>query len=238
MSSMLLINPRRRRAAKRTPAVAAKRKRRRNPVSVVSLSPVRRKRRRNPVRAHRARRRNPIAAHRARRRRNPIGGSMRSMSSGIINMLKDAMIGGAGAVAVELVMGQVNTYLPVSMQRTAGSVSVGDAVKAGITVILGKLLSKPTRGLSQKMAAGALTVQAASLVRMMIPSTMTLGNGMGYAVPAQLVNANLRVGPNRQRMSQYVSGNTPLLNQYVTGANPLLNGAPGSARMREGILYR
>lgn len=235
MSSMLLINPRRRAAKKRVSA-APKRKRRpararvaRNPVSVVSLSPARRKRRRNPV-----------SARRVKRRRNPIGG-MRGLSSGIVGMFKDAMIGGAGAVAVELVMGQVNSYLPPSMQRTAGSVSVGDAVKAAITVVLGNLLSKPTRGLSRKMAAGALTVQAASLVRMMVPSSMTLSGagagGLGYAVPAQLVNANLRVGPNRNRISQYVPGNSPLLNQYVANSNPLLNGA-GSARVREGVMYR
>ena len=135
MSSMLLINPRRRAAKKRVSA-APKRKRRarvarhRNPVSVVSLSPVRRKRRRNPIAARRH----------VKRRRNPIGGGMRHLTGGVVGMLKDAMIGGAGAVAVELVMGQVNGFLPPSLQRTAGSVSIGDAVKAGITVVLGNLL--------------------------------------------------------------------------------------------------
>ena len=181
MAKMMLVNPARR--AKRRNPVGMKRrrvsvKRRRNPVDTLSGLARRRRIRRNPIAAVsrvRRRRRNPIAnlgRRMRRRRRNPIGGlNMRSM----VAMFTDAALGGAGAVGMDMLMGQLNTYIPITFQTIPGMPGLGNVVKAGITAILGQGLDKYTKGYSSKMAAGALTVQAYDILRVMLPASMAVG---------------------------------------------------------------
>lgn len=226
-NEMLLINPRRRRKAKK----ASKRSRRRNPIaarrSTMRISGLSR---------HRSRRRNPIASFGRRRRRNPI--SLGSVSSkNIVQILKDAALGGSGGILMDIVMGQLNGFLPASFQSSKTTIGVGDAVKAAVTVALGQVLAKPTKGLSKKLAAGALTVQAYEVLSSFVPATMTLG----YASPAAIVNGSNRVGPTRAGMLQGLNAyqrpgtRPPLLNAYTTGRTPLLNGVRTSVQQREGI---
>ena len=237
MAELLLVNPRKRRAKK---SARKSRARRRNPVAA------RRAPRRvvNPIsRAARRvrRRRNPISlarvGRRIRRRRNPIGMGG-SFTRSLMTMVKDAAIGGAGAIAVDAAMGQLNRFLPASLQRVPGRVGVGDAVKLAITVALGRLLSKPTRGLSGKMAQGALTVQMHQIIAGFVPAGLTLG----YAVPGRVVNASARVGPmrNAQGMNAYVPAGSPspMLNAYTrSNVTPLLSGMGArNARQREGAV--
>lgn len=224
MAEMLLINPRRRRAARKTRKTAVKRRRtaarRKNPITVATV----RRRRHNPIRAKR---------RVTRRRRNPIGGKI--LSGGLMKMIQEAFVGGAGSVVVDVAFGQIQGYLPVSMRRVPGQVGVGDIVKAGVTVALGTLLSKPTKGLSKRMAAGALTVQAADVLKSFVPATMTLG----YATPARVVQGSNRVGPMRGGMGAYTQpGRTQLLSAYAQpGASALLNGSrfERNAQLREGV---
>lgn len=229
MAEMLLINPRkRRRAAPKKRRASSTRRRRRNPVTVITrAAPVRRRRvarrRANPIRS--------VRRVMRRRRRNPIG-----LGSGgsIMTMLKSAAVGGAGAIAVDLAMGQINKFLPASMMKTPGKPGVYEIVKVAATIALGKMLSKPTRGLSQKMAAGSLVVQAHELLKQFVP---TGSMPLGYYSPASIANVSQRIGPNR--LSRYTApGATPLLNgvgRYTQpGASPLLNGAA----QREGVRFR
>ena len=240
MAEMLLLNPRKR--ARRAAKKSRKSSRRRNPVpaGLARYMAAKSKRRTISAVARRVRRRRSNPSLRAvsrvvrRRRRNPIslGGSGRSM----LAMIKSAMIGGAGAVAVDVAMGQLNRFLPATLQRTPGKVGIGDAVKAAITVVLGRLLAKPTRGLSQQMAAGALTVQAHQLLAGFVPASMTLG----YGVPARVVNMSNRVGPIRNgnpAVGAYQRpGSTPLLSAYLRpGSTPMLNRARMTAQQREGV---
>lgn len=245
MAEMLLINPRkrarrtgsakRRRAspaqARARSAFAAAARRRRNPIAA-------RRRRRNPISAVRRtmRRANPIHRHHTRRRRrNPIGGGSRLTVNSFLSMFKDAVIGGVGAIGVDVLMGQINPYLPLSLQTNPAKIGAGDAVKAVITVALGKLLSKPSRGMSQKMALGALTTQARDLISTFVPSTMKLG----YYSPANLVQGTNRVGPIRQGINAYQKpGSTSLLNAYTQPgrASQLLSGMQ-SVMEREGVRY-
>ena len=241
MAEMLLINPRRRtrkaRKAGRSAAQRAatrrlvamnrsrRRARRRNPApaAVVAMNPRRRRmsrRRSNPIRM-------------IRRRRNPamLGGfSFRS----VIGAMQEALIQGGGAVAMDLLHGQINRFLPAMLQRTPGQVGLGDVVKASITVLVGTALRGPTRGLSMKAATGSLTVQAYDIVKNLLPSTMQLG----YMTPGVITQGAANVGPNRGMVGRYTQpGATPLLNRYTQpGASPLLNGNP--ARMREGVTIR
>ena len=225
MAEMLLINPRRRRKARRANPIAKRRRvtRRRNPLATVA-----RRRRRNPMPLVR-RRSNPIGLARRRvmrRRRNPIGGMGTGM---LMAAIREAFVGGAGSIAVDLAMGQINRFLPVNLQSNpmASGIGAGDAIKAIITVTLGHLLARPTRGLSRKMAMGALTVQSANLMRKVIP----LGSmPLGYASPARIVRGSNTVGPN---MGAYTQG-SPLLNAYTRpNVTPLLSANRSSAMSRE-----
>jgi len=214
MAEMLLINPRKRGTRK-----AAKRRvvRRKNPVTAM----VRRKR--NPLAAMR-RRRNPLARMRMRtRRRNPIGGAM---MGGYMSQIREAVIGSAGALGMDLVYGQINNFLPASLKNVPGTIGAGDAVKAVVTVALGGLLNKATRGFSAKAARASLTIQSYNIMKTFLPSNLTLG----YASPALIAQGTNRVGPIRRGMNAYTNG-TPLLNAYMSpGKTALLSGA----RSREG----
>jgi len=213
MAEMLLINPRKRGTRKATKRRVVRRK---NPVTAM----VRRKR--NPLAAMR-RRRNPMAAMARRRRRNPIGGAM---MGGYMTQIREAVIGGAGALGMDLVYGQINSFLPTALKRVPGSIGAGDAVKAVVTVALGGLLNKATRGFSAKAAKASLTIQAYDIMKSFVPSSMTIG----YASPALIAQGTNRVSPIRRGMNAYTSG-TPLLNAYTApGRTPLLSGA----RNREG----
>jgi hypothetical protein len=203
----------------------AKRKRRMNPVSTAVRRVVRRGR---------------------MRRRNPIGGGV-----GLFNLrsymapLKDAAVMGAGAVAMDMAFGYVNRYLPASVQVVPGTVGAGDAVKAVLTVALGKLLSKPTRGLSSKAAMGSLVVQMRDVTMKLLPASMMPVNGLGYVNAGRVVpQINARVNANRRAvvgdggaagtMGLYTGG-TPLLSRagnvgQYTGGTPLLSRASAPAR--------
>lgn len=239
MAKLLLMNPRRRKASvaqlRARKAFAATygggaKRRRRNPAkaraaaaprsaaapSVVVLKNPAARRRRNPVSQLSAVRRM------TRRRRNPIS---LGRAAGYIDMLKNAAIGGAGAIAVDLTMGQINKFLPSSLQSVPGVIDLGTATKVVITAALGKLLNGPTRGLSMKMAQGSLVVQAHAIMAQLLPGSMTLG----YASPARVVDGNNRIGPNR--FARYTRpGVSPVLSQYIPpGQTPLLSG--GGRRM-------
>lgn len=218
MAEMLLINPRRRRKT------TARKTRRRNPVARVMARPTRR--------------RNPVAAMKKRvmRRRNPIG-----MTSGMMKMIQDAFVGGAGSIAVDLAQGQLNKFLPATLKTTPGTVGLGDGVKAVMTVVLGRALNRTTRGLSMKMASGALTVQSAGIMKTLLGPM--LGAQLGFYTPGMVTNMNNRVGPIRNAgMGAYTpAGQTPLLSAYTRpGVTPLLNAArgPSNARQREGYMFK
>jgi hypothetical protein len=240
MAELLLINPRRRRKAHAAHAKrrASVKRPRRNPVTVISSAAPHH--RRKARRVHARRRHNPIYAkrrHHARRRRNPIhfGGIS---ANGIKAMMTEAAIGGAGSTLLDIIMGYLNPMLPTLLQPTAANattVEISDAVKAGVTIALGQGLAHATKGLSKKMAMGALTVQAAGIFRTFVPSTMTLG----FYSPAAIAQGTNRIGPIRQGVNKYVQpGATQMLNKYMQpGRTQMLSGNPmqGSPQMREGV---
>lgn len=261
MAEVLLINParRKRRKSNKSPSPAQRRAR-------AAFAAAARARSRNPHkrRAHRARvhrrnpistlatrlthqprrRRNPVHHHRVhhrthRRRRNPI--AMPFSVRGLMAQFQNALIGGAGSVAMDMLMQQLNRFLPIGFQKVEGlPPDMGDAVKAVLTVVAGNLLRGPTRGLSVRMAQGALTVQAAGLIKQLLPAGF---GGLGFYSPAQVTQGVQRVGPIRKGVNAYMRpGVTPMLNgmgAYMRpGASPLLSGGSSyssNAREREGV---
>lgn len=236
MATLMLVNPRKRRSTKRRASAGKRTRRTRRAAPSISVSTVKRRAYR---RARPARRANPIhgrTARRIRRRRNPI--SMRSLSGGsIMRMLKDAAIGGSGAVAIDVIMAKLNAMLPPSLQPSAAGVGANDAVRVAVTVALGKFLSKPTRGLSEKMASGALIVQAARLIAPLVakvaPGAVA---GVGYATPYAVIPGSARVSPIGRGGSvgafMPAGARTPLLSgagvgAFTRGASPLLSASRG-----------
>jgi hypothetical protein len=223
MSSLMLVsNPTKRRRARKGAAPKRHRRhgakrRRGNPSAVISGAG-----RRHAMRS-------------GRRRGNPTGGG--SLVRGLVAMLKSGAIGAAGAIAIDAGMGQLNKFLPATLQRVPGRVSLGDGVKLLLTVVAGRMLQRPTRGLSMAMAQGAVTVQAHQILAGFVPVGL-----LGYAVPGRVVQGNARIGPMRARsgMNAYTASGmpSPLLNAYSRrGAqSPLLSAVAMSARQREGAV--
>jgi len=236
---MLLINPRRRRKAKRA---APARRRRSNPLALARVT--RRRRRANPIAAvrRRARRRNPIGMMKRRvmRRRNP------AMLGGYMGAIREALMDGFGAVAIDYAYNMIAKAIPGTagsmLKPNPTSVGAADAVKAVLTVVLGNALNGVTRGFSRKAAKASLTVQSYQIMKKVLPAQIT-GNlsGVGYYSPAMVASGGgTRIGPIRGQMGAYTApGATPLLSAYTSSgsASPLLSGS--GARMREGTsLYR
>jgi len=216
MAEMLLINPRKRRATRKARKVTRTAKRR-----VVA-------RKRNPIAAVRRRRANPMAKRRMIRR-NPIGG----MGGGYMTAIREALVGGAGALAMDVAFGQINKFLPATMQTSATTVGAGDAVKAVLTVFIGQALNKATRGFSKKAAQASLTVQAHAVMVKTIGPMISGSLPLGYASPAMITQGTNRVGPIRKGVNAYTGG-TPLLSaDNKPGSSPLLSGA--NSRRREGV---
>lgn len=241
MPQMLLVNPRARRKARRNPVSTVKRaanpkRRRRAHRAHNPVAPLRRKimARKNPARGVR------------RRRRNPIGMGALTNTRTWMDMLKNAGIGAVGSVGVDILMGYIKPHLPTSLQPNMASTApdVYDALKAGVTVVAGILLDKPTKGLSKKAAQGALTVQFAQLLTQVLPAGIVPATGLGYAVPGAVIRGSSRIAPLRisaqnANMSAYqrTGAGTPMLSAYQRpGQTALLSGA---AQSREGVsLFR
>jgi hypothetical protein len=221
---MLLINPRKRRVH-HTKKHTVARKRRHNPYGMTKTT---HKRRRNPLHSMRTK-----VMHR-RRRHNPIGRGM--MGGAYMSMIRDALMGGAGAVVMDVVYAQVAKFLPMSMQPVSGQIGAGDAVKALVTVAIGHVLDKPTRGFTKKAAMASLIVQAHNIIKGYVPATLMPLQGLGYASPAMVAGGTNRVGPIRRGMNAYVPSGTPLLNAYqrTGGSSQLLSGSSATMR-REGV---
>lgn len=186
----------------------------------------------NPIRVYKraARQRNPLTiyskARRVTRRRSPA--TSRSMGGGLLNFrsyinpIKDAAIMGAGAVAVDVAFGYINRYLPASMQVVPGTVGAGDAVKAVLTVALGKMLSGPTRGMSQKAAMGSLVVQMRDITMKVLPPSITAPS-LSFYNPGRVVPGyGVRAQTNARAVGGGggVSGGT--VGAYTNGVSPLL----------------
>jgi len=233
VANMLLVNPRRRRRK-----AASKPRARRQSITVMA-NPKRRSRRArrqsitvmaNPKRRSRRSRRmsNPIGRRRVmRRRRNP---SMRSLTAGLGGVFKNAALGAVGSVGVDYLYGMVRAQLPQSLQVVPGAPGAGDAVKALLTVLAGRGLSKFTKGMSNKMAEGALTVQLDKIVRAQLPASITAG--LGYSSAATIIPGTNRIGPNTFRAYTQPGAPTALLSRYRGGQGNMAAFIPGSPLLR------
>lgn len=175
MEQLLLINPKARNktmSKKRKPRTAAQRaatarmvaankSRRRTRKPAYAANPIKRRRRPASI----------VAKRVSRRRRNPI--RLPSMS-GVGGMLKPAVIGAAGAVAVDAVM----AYVPLPAVLQSGNMAL--VTRGAAAVLLGTLGRKLIGPSATTMAVGALTVSAYSLAKSLLAQS---GFALGYIGP-------------------------------------------------------
>lgn len=242
MAKMLLLNPKARRKTRKAPSAAQIRAR----AAFAAMARARAGRSR-PARRSAKRRGNPVASYRRRvasyrrrtaRRRNPI--NMRGLFSmgSYVAPLKEAAIQGAGAVAMDVAFGYINRYLPASVQRVPGTVGVGDAVKAILTVAIGRVLARVTRSnLPTKAATGALTVQFRDITLALLPPSMQ--PSLGWYSPVQVTQMNARTGlTQRRNLGAFTNAGTPLLSgqmgAYTNAGTPLLS----ASRLRTSAMRR
>ncbi len=167
---------------------APKRRRAKRRTSVVSAAPRRSVRR--------------VSRRSVRRSARRMGSSLRS--SGIVGMLKSGLVGGAGAIGVDVAMGYVAPMLPASMQTpvdpATGGINYGYVgVKAAIAIAVGHFGRRISPEYAPQAANGALTVLAYQLLRPMVPASVTLGR-VGNINPAPTMR------PRLSGMNAYVSG--------------------------------
>jgi hypothetical protein len=243
MATTLMLNPRKRRASRKSGKRAPSAKQRANWARFAKMARARASRSANPSprrgKRRAARRSNPVVTYRrrsVRRRRNPISLGRSMGGGGLFNFrsylgpIKDAAIMGAGAVAMDMAYAYATPYLPAALQRVPGKLGMGDLAKMILTVAFGKLLSKPTRGLSMKAAQGALVVQARDIALTFVPTpapTVAGLRGLG-ALPsagAAYPGAGLRRNWTGTGMA------TPSgIGQVVRGRAPLVQ-APRAAQL-------
>jgi len=190
---LLLINPRKRRGARKGRTAAQKAATRK----LVALNRAKRGRKSNPsprsaVSAAPRRRRRTMSINRIvrRRRRNPAG-----LSGGkIFSLVMPAVKGAVGAIAVDLIWNK----LPVPATVKAGN--VGYLAKGAAALAFGFLGQKFLGKTAAEMAVGSLTVTAYNAIKANVGPSIGLA-GMGYsgAAPAMLP-----------------PGRTPALAEYVS----------------------
>lgn len=239
MAKITYLNPSRRKSRKGHRSAAQKRATAKmiaaNRRGRVSKNPIRAAAKTNPRRAP-ARR---APARRAAARRNPIrlGGSPGFLKLGTyLAPIGQALVMGAGAVAVDVGYGFLNRQLPIMLQRTPKGTGLGDLFKALVTVAVGNALRGPTKDLSRKAAVGSLVVQAHQLALTLLPPN--LKPGLGFVSPGRIVQGTGRTNsawprPAQQRLGQYWQGGTPTLSgvgRYTTGPTPLLSRAAAVRR--------
>jgi len=239
VEQLLLVNPRRksrrksrRRRSGRMPAAlkrywATHRRGRRR----VSLT--RRRRRRHAVAAvnPRRHRRHIARRHHSRRRirRNP---SMRGIMGGGRGLLKSTVvpgvIGAGGAIALDIVMGYAQPYLPTSLQTGWFNIAVKIAGAVGVGMVVGKVLGREKGRIA---TIGGVTVVAYSTLRGMLktalPSVPGLGaymdytpyrmgaympgptgtpgiRGLGYVSPAATIGSQTMMSPRMSGLGAYM----------------------------------
>lgn len=117
----------------------------------------------NPHRRHH-RARNPHRRH--HRYKNPLG--LPSMG-GLSNQLVPALIGGAGAIGVDVGLAYLSPYLPALLQSGWGRIAAQVAAAVGIGFGAGALVDKET---GKAVMAGALTITAYSALRQVLAPTL------------------------------------------------------------------
>lgn len=197
MAELLLVNPRRRRRSHK------KARRRRSTARRVS-----RRRRRHVMRVANPRRRR--RSHRRvsfRRRRSNPSFRISSLRSALMPSLKAGFVGSIGAIGLDLVLGQVLSKLPLSLQSGWGKVAVKLAGALGVGMLGGYVM----KGRARDLTVGAMTVTLHDVMKEQFVAafpTIPLGEYLTFAPTVGYGGGTALPG---NTMGEY-------MNDYQTGA--------------------
>lgn len=231
MSSLLLVgNPAKRRKS-RKPRTAAQRAATAKMLAAnrARKNPAKRRKARTasaakPVIRYRTRaRKNPA---RRRARRNPISGGLNMRS--IVAQLKNAGIGAAGAIGVDVGFGFVQSYLPEAVQApvdAAGNMNPAYYAAKGATAIVAGLLAKRLIGSARaaQMVEGSLTVTMHDAAKQFLAGnvpSLTLGAYApgGRQLPS-LPSGLGRVGMQISRRPAVANGSLRGVGSYISASS-------------------
>lgn len=179
--------------------------------------------RHNPTKKRRKARRTAAASparhvRRSRRVSRRFGGAVSSVRAGAVPMLKSGVIGGAGAVGIDVLMGYASNVLPATMTsklNADGSTNyMYYAAKAALALgvgIFGRRVM-PAQ-IAAKIGEGSLTVMSYELLRGMMPS----GIAMGYMNPAHTMGRIMST--QRPQLARVMSFNTNMNTNLNRGAS-------------------
>lgn len=196
MATLALVNPRRRGGKKKTRRVATKRK----------TTTAAARRRRNPAKRPAARRAAP-KRRMTRRRRNP-------SARGIVGQVKTSGIkavhGAAGAIGVDVLLGQVGGMLPDSIRMGGPARYLVKGIAAFGLGILGKKIVKGP--MAENMAVGGMTVALHEAAReVMMKNIPSVKLGESY--------------PDLDYMGGYLEEETdPALSEFIPDDTMMLDG--------------
>lgn len=140
--------------------------------TIITVNPMRKRRsriknRHHSHRRHRARAHNPHRSH--RRRRSRVSNPLKLAGFSLKQDLMPALIGGAGAVGVDVALAYAAPYLPAFLQSGWGRLLAQTAAAVGVGMIASKAIDKRT---GSAVMAGGLVVTAYSGLRQVLAPTL------------------------------------------------------------------
>lgn len=206
MAALMMVNPAKRRRAKKRPAKATGTAKKRT----------RHTRRANPLpRALSTQRR----TRRTRRSRNPVS------TAGVMGMLKPAAIEAGGAILLDLVMG----YLPVSSimsSATPGTTTYG-VIKLAVAMGIGLVAEKAGKGgTGASLARGGMTVTLHDMIKGLIASGAP-SIKLGEAIPIQRMQGMAPRALNGMGQSMQLAGRNNVTPLATSGLRPTAPTAHG-----------
>lgn len=210
--TLMLVNPRKRRARKSNPGKKRRSAKQRAATRRLvafnrGTNPVRRRRSRrrsNPISYRAIRRSAPKSLRRHRRRRNPIGEGFTGHN--LMSLVKTGVWGAGGALATDFAMGNLplpaNVVTRTNADGTTNFLYYG--TKAVFALALGALGKRFLGHNAHVMAEGSMIVNMYDLIRTLLPASLKLG----YFSPAALAS---------QQMGAYIPGRR--LSAYIPGTN-------------------
>lgn len=173
---------------------------------------------RHRLKRHAASRRRSYRVKRRRFARNP-SFSLKSLPGAFLPTLKAGAVGATGAIANDVLMGQVGRFLPAVLSSGIAK----HLTKVGSAVIVGAVGNLVLKGKGQALAAGAATVAMRDLIRETIQQNLPSvapylgdcydGDISGYAPGLLVDNSDGNVGA-------YVPGGVGDVGEYI----PMMGG--------------
>lgn len=221
MAELLLVNPRRRRKARKTRSRGRRRmsalqrkyfgggRKRHRRTAARAVNPRRRRRSRARLSNPHRRSRRSLTRSVRRRRRNPsFRGGLSSVQRTAVPMLKAGLIGATGALGLDLLWGYTSKYLPATIAGSPLAQYAAKLLGAVLVGMIGDRVPLPMlRGKGRELATGAATVVLHDAMKAQFQATFPTVQLGEYLTYAPSVGVYPRAGQLLSTgMGEYLSG--------------------------------